>query len=157
MALAQLLCILLAFHFWKVLRQGIMFTVKHPKRISQTYLSHFTNNQSTVFYVYYRVELCLYVVYNDLNLIIRPKSISRDNGAVYFAVVLMGSCLGPAFGFIGGALQLGVWTEGDDKKPEGITSADPGWVGAWWIGFLVCGFASILCALPMFGFPKERF
>ena len=83
--------------------------------------------------------------------------ISRDNGAVYFAVVLMGSCLGPAFGFIGGALQLGVWTEGDDKKPEGITSADPGWVGAWWIGFLVCGFASILCALPMFGFPKERF
>ena len=69
----------------------------------------------------------------------------------------MGSCLGPAFGFIGGALQLGVWTEGDDKKPEGITSADPGWVGAWWIGFLVCGFASILCALPMFGFPKERF
>ena len=69
----------------------------------------------------------------------------------------MGSCLGPAFGFIGGALQLGVWTEGDDKKPEDITSADPGWVGAWWIGFLVCGFASILCALPMFGFPKERF
>ena len=69
----------------------------------------------------------------------------------------MGSCLGPAFGFIGGALQLGVWTEGEDKKPEGITSADPGWVGAWWIGFLVCGFASILCALPMFGFPKERF
>ena len=65
--------------------------------------------------------------------------------------------MGPAFGFIGGALQLGVWTEGDDKKPEGITSADPGWVGAWWIGFLVCGFASILCALPMFGFPKERF
>ena len=97
------------------------------------------------------------MVYNYLNLIFPTISISRDNGAVYFAVVLMGSCLGPAFGFIGGALQLGVWTEGEDKKPEGITSADPGWVGAWWIGFLVCGFASILCALPMFGFPKERF
>ena len=35
-----------------------------------------------------------------------------DDGALYFAFVLMGSCFGPAIGFVGGALQLTVWVEG---------------------------------------------
>ena len=43
-----------------------------------------------------------------------------DDGALYFAVVLMGSCFGPAIGFIGGALQLTLWVEGDANKPDGI-------------------------------------
>ena len=32
----------------------------------------------------------------------------------------MGSCFGPAIGFIGGALQLTLWVEGDASKPDGI-------------------------------------
>ena len=45
----------------------------------------------------------------------------------------MGSCLGPAFGFIGGALQLGVWTEGEDKKPDdsGSCYVTKSNAGAW--------------------------
>ena len=78
-----------------------------------------------------------------------------DDGALYFAVVLMGSCFGPAIGFIGGALQLTLWVEGDANKPPGIEDTDPGWVGAWWIGFIACGIGAILCSLPMFGFPKQ--
>ena len=29
--------------------------------------------------------------------------------------------------------------KGDANKPDGIEDTDPGWVGAWWIGFIACG------------------
>ena len=38
-------------------------------------------------------------------------STSAEDGALYFAIILMGSCLGPAIGFVFGAVQLGVWVK----------------------------------------------
>ncbi len=29
------------------------------------------------------------------------------------------------------------------------------WVGAWWIGFLICGTLYLLCAIPLLMFPKN--
>jgi len=41
--------------------------------------------------------------------------------------------------------------------PGGInlTSKDPRWVGAWWLGFLISAGAVALAAIPYFFFPKE--
>lgn len=41
--------------------------------------------------------------------------------------------------------------------PGGIslTSKDPRWVGAWWLGFLVSAGAVALAAVPYFFFPRE--
>ena len=35
-----------------------------------------------------------------------------------------------------------------------ITPTDTRWVGAWWIGFLVCAGVNILTSIPFFFFPK---
>lgn len=84
------------------------------------------------------------------------ESTSGEDGALYFAIVLMGSCLGPAIGFVFGAVQLNVWVDAPQVDPgDGIDPSDPQWVGAWWIGMLACGFGAVMCALPMFGFPKQ--
>ena len=35
-----------------------------------------------------------------------------------------------------------------------ITPTDTRWVGAWWIGFLVCAGVNFLTSIPFFFFPK---
>jgi hypothetical protein len=32
---------------------------------------------------------------------------------------------------------------------------DPRWIGAWWLGFVVFGMASLFLALPLALFPKQ--
>nr|KAF6325726.1 solute carrier organic anion transporter family member 2B1 [Myotis myotis] len=45
----------------------------------------------------------------------------------------------------------------DRTSPGGIslTSKDPRWVGAWWLGFLISAVAVALAATPYFFFPRE--
>lgn len=34
-------------------------------------------------------------------------------------------------------------------------SADPRFIGMWWIGFVVCGFVALFTAFPLIMFPKR--
>ncbi len=36
-----------------------------------------------------------------------------------------------------------------------IGQKDPRWVGAWWLGFIICAGCSIFWALPMLLFPPK--
>ena len=36
-----------------------------------------------------------------------------------------------------------------------VTQTDPGWVGAWWIGPLICFLIFIVVSFPMLGFPPR--
>lgn len=37
----------------------------------------------------------------------------------------------------------------------GMTTENPLWVGAWWIGFLAGGAAALLVAFPILGYPRQ--
>lgn len=37
----------------------------------------------------------------------------------------------------------------------GITSDDPQWIGAWWLGVFIVGAALIITSFPMMGFPRR--
>ncbi|KHN86982.1 Solute carrier organic anion transporter family member 2A1 [Toxocara canis] len=61
---------------------------------------------------------------------------------------------GPAFGF---ALSAGL-----TRVYSSITGAPPNldinseeWVGAWWLGFLICGMLYLFCSVPLFFFPRS--
>ena len=78
-------------------------------------------------------------------------------GAVLFGLIRMTAALGPAFGYVGGAAELTRFVDFDkvNETELEIDKSDPAWVGAWWIGIMVaCGMAFI-CALPIFGYPKQ--
>ena len=36
-----------------------------------------------------------------------------------------------------------------------MTPADPSWVGAWWLGFVVFGGLLIVFSIPLYLFPKH--
>lgn len=79
--------------------------------------------------------------------IVHPKYVSIHLGLFYsFSVV------GPALGYgLGGAflsLYVDPWLE------THLVQTDPGWVGAWWLGFLFSGTMSWLIAIPFFMFPR---
>ena len=34
-----------------------------------------------------------------------------------------------------------------------LTPRDPHWVGAWWLGYLICAFFAVVWAVPLIMFP----
>ncbi|GMR33869.1 hypothetical protein PMAYCL1PPCAC_04064, partial [Pristionchus mayeri] len=60
---------------------------------------------------------------------------------------------GPAFGF---ALSAGFnqFYATLGTSPTGLVPSDEEWLGAWWLGFVVCGVLYLLAALPFFFFPR---
>lgn len=39
--------------------------------------------------------------------------------------------------------------------PANLNIYDDEWIGAWWLGFLVCGVLYLFGAIPIFFFPKS--
>lgn len=80
--------------------------------------------------------------------IIHPKHAPIWLGIFYTLAVV-----GPALGFGLGGAFLAVYV--DPWKETTLEESDPGWVGAWWIGFIVCGVISLLISLLLFMFPEK--
>ena len=73
--------------------------------------------------------------------------------SIYLSVFYTVAILGPALGFGFGGLFLSFFV--DPLTPTTLTSTDPQWVGAWWIGFVVTGVLSILLSLQFFLYPRR--
>ena len=73
--------------------------------------------------------------------------------SIYLSVFFTVAILGPALGFGFGGLFLSFFV--DPLTPTTLTSTDPQWVGAWWIGFVVTGVLSILLSLQFFLYPRR--
>lgn len=60
---------------------------------------------------------------------------------------------GPAIGFGLSALCNHLYADlGSDVE---LSEYNPNWVGAWWLGFLICSGLYLIAALPLFFFPKS--
>ena len=70
------------------------------------------------------------------------------------------SALGPAMGFLLSAFLLGYYVDIDKSdvdfdKYKDLNSESASWVGAWWLGLLVCGALALLVAVPLLLFPTS--
>lgn len=76
---------------------------------------------------------------------------------LYSAWMYVMAALGPALGFICGAVFLGLWVDYPTLPPPDQLKNDshPKWVGAWWLGMVVFSFAALLAAIPLLGFPRS--
>lgn len=79
--------------------------------------------------------------------IVYPKWVSLHVGAFQISTLI-----GPAIGFGLGSAFLTVYV--DPGESTTLTEADPGWVGAWWLCFILTGVVSVVGGIPFFFFPR---
>ena len=79
--------------------------------------------------------------------IVRPKYVTIHLGLFYAF-----SILGPAIGYGLGGLFLSIYVDPWVETP--LEPSDTGWVGAWWMCFILVGVTSWLFAIPFLLFPK---
>ncbi|XP_062484484.1 solute carrier organic anion transporter family member 4C1 isoform X2 [Pezoporus occidentalis] len=82
-----------------------------------------------------------------------------SSGKYHFGTKLEGigyamSLLGPAVGYILGGQLLNIYIDIEIPESTKMDPDDPRWLGAWWIGFLVCFVAVWPLIIPFSCFPK---
>ncbi|XP_047468912.1 solute carrier organic anion transporter family member 74D-like [Penaeus chinensis] len=80
-------------------------------------------------------------------------NISKKTYPVYYSVSFMLRILGPVLGFFVGGKCLSTWI--DPKEVPALTTKDPRWLGAWWIGYLFIGSGLIFSGSLLFLFPRK--
>ncbi|NP_001075258.2 solute carrier organic anion transporter family member 2B1 isoform X2 [Equus przewalskii] len=81
----------------------------------------------------------------------------NSNSPLYLGILFAVTMLGPGMAYGLGGLMLRLYVD-INRMPEGginLTSKDPRWVGAWWLGFLISAGVVALAAIPYFFFPRE--
>ncbi|KAM4846179.1 solute carrier organic anion transporter family member 2B1 [Thomomys bottae] len=81
----------------------------------------------------------------------------HSNSPLYLGLLFAVTMMGPGMAYGLGSLMLRLYVDIDRMPPGGVslTSKDPRWVGAWWLGFLISAGLVALAAIPYFFFPKE--
>ncbi|GAB1291406.1 Solute carrier organic anion transporter family member 1A6 [Apodemus speciosus] len=79
-----------------------------------------------------------------------------ENSPLYVGILETGKMIGPLIGLLLGSFCASIYVDTGSVNTDDltITPTDTRWVGAWWIGFLVCAGANILTSIPFFFFPK---
>jgi Organic Anion Transporter Polypeptide (OATP) family len=72
-------------------------------------------------------------------------NVHKDKSPFLVSVTNFIRKLGPPFGFLLASFCLKIYVA-PDLHPT-ITDSDPRWIGAWWLGWFIIGFASLLGAL----------
>ncbi|XP_054447343.1 solute carrier organic anion transporter family member 1A2 isoform X2 [Pteronotus mesoamericanus] len=79
-----------------------------------------------------------------------------ENSPLYIGFVETGTIFGPLFGLLLASFCTKIYVDVDSVITDDltITPADTRWVGAWWLGLLICAAVNVLTAIPFFFLPK---
>ncbi|XP_044858043.1 solute carrier organic anion transporter family member 1A2 isoform X2 [Mauremys mutica] len=80
-----------------------------------------------------------------------------ENSPFYIGCLQVATVIGPFLGFMLGSYcaQLYVDVGFTDIEEVTITLTDARWVGAWWLGILICGSVNLLAGIPFCFLPKS--
>lgn len=92
-------------------------------------------------------------IFNSLGMAYLDDNINKKTTPLYYAISLMIRIFGPVFGFFLGGKCLSIWI--DPAYDPKLTTKDPRWLGAWWLGFLFLGGGLVLFGGTMFLFPRK--
>ncbi|XP_004586346.2 solute carrier organic anion transporter family member 4C1 [Ochotona princeps] len=82
-------------------------------------------------------------------------SAPTHTASLYIGIGYSMSILGPAIGYVLGGQLLTLYIDAALGQRVDVTEDDPRWLGAWWIGFLICWFFAWSLIIPFSCFPKH--
>ncbi|XP_051011488.1 solute carrier organic anion transporter family member 1A5-like [Acomys russatus] len=79
-----------------------------------------------------------------------------ENSPFYIGILETGKIMGLLIGLLLAYFCANIYVDTGFVNTDDltITPADTRWVGAWWMGFLICAGVNILTSVPFFFFPK---
>ncbi|KAJ3591244.1 hypothetical protein NHX12_009190 [Muraenolepis orangiensis] len=82
---------------------------------------------------------------------------SQENAALYVGCVQTISVVGPVFGYLLGSMCAKIYVDIGFVNMDTITigPSDARWVGAWWLGYIIAGFLTLLSAVPFWFLPRS--
>ncbi|XP_006811918.1 solute carrier organic anion transporter family member 4C1-like [Saccoglossus kowalevskii] len=83
------------------------------------------------------------------------ENASHRKASWYLGILSALSIFGPTIGYLVGAYFLTIYVDPLHQDDVTIDNTDPGWVGAWWIGFVLSWILAWLIAIPIGAFPPE--
>ncbi|XP_060135145.1 solute carrier organic anion transporter family member 1A2 isoform X3 [Zootoca vivipara] len=80
-----------------------------------------------------------------------------ENSPFYIGCLQIATVLGPLFGLLIGSYCAMLYVDVGFVDPEDVTLSllDARWVGAWWLGVLICAAVSFFVAIPFCFLPKS--
>ncbi|XP_069481560.1 solute carrier organic anion transporter family member 4C1 [Ambystoma mexicanum] len=82
-------------------------------------------------------------------------SLPTHKSSLFIGIGYGMSVVGPAVGYVLGGQLLNIYIDVDQGNSFHLTSDDPQWLGAWWIGFVLCCFMTWMLIPPFSCFPKH--
>ncbi|XP_045421907.1 solute carrier organic anion transporter family member 4C1 isoform X1 [Lemur catta] len=82
-------------------------------------------------------------------------SVPTHKSSLYIGIGYAMSVLGPAIGYVLGGQLLTMYIDVAMGQSPDVTEDDPRWLGAWWIGFLLCWIFAWSLIIPFSCFPKH--
>ncbi|XP_038176422.1 solute carrier organic anion transporter family member 1A4-like isoform X6 [Arvicola amphibius] len=79
-----------------------------------------------------------------------------ENSPLYIGILETGRVVGPLIGLLLASFCATIYVDIGSVNTDDltITLTDTRWVGAWWIGFLICAGVNVLTSIPFFFLPK---
>jgi len=91
---------------------------------------------------------CFGMVYLDDNT-------GKDNSPFLLSLTFVFRLIGPTFGYLLGTKCLTTFVYPSQDPPQGLEEGDPGWIGAWWLGFPIIATLLLVFSLPLMLFPQR--
>lgn len=133
--------------------QGILHTAGNVTAIDQRLHHSVTKIVLSVFFIsLLGVGMGQTAVYT-LGIPYIDDNVASKESPLYFTITIGVRILGPALGFIVGSYCSTFYA--DLSVDPQIDTADPRWVGAWWLGLVVISGMLMLTSIAMFTFPKR--
>ncbi|XP_036037712.1 solute carrier organic anion transporter family member 1A5-like isoform X2 [Onychomys torridus] len=79
-----------------------------------------------------------------------------ENSPLYIGILKSGMVIGSLIGLMLATFSANIYVDAGSVNTDDltITPTDTRWVGAWWVGFLICAGVNILTSIPFFFLPK---
>ncbi|XP_076046946.1 solute carrier organic anion transporter family member 74D-like isoform X2 [Oratosquilla oratoria] len=92
-------------------------------------------------------------IYYSIGFTYLDDNIDKKEMPLYYSISMILRVVGPVLGYFMGSRCLMMWV--DPSKEPNLSSRDPRWLGAWWLGYMTLGVVLLVVSTFFLFFPRR--